>query len=77
MPRNLMIVRTILITDILFGAVIAAWSRWRWYECGYDCELFESINGITAIVGWYVGLGITAVSVTILLVIRKQIPGKK
>ena len=59
-----------MITDILLGIVIAAWSRWRWAECGYDCGLFSTTGGPAAVSGWYLGVAITIVSLVILIFVH-------
>jgi hypothetical protein len=72
MTRKWGVVKAVLLTDIFLGIIVAAWSRWRWNECGYDCGLFGIESGPASVVGWYVGVAIAAISIIVLVVIHKR-----
>lgn len=76
MTNGLNLTRVLLIADVVLGAGIAAWSRWRWSACGPECELFESFSGVTVLVGWYAGLGFAVISIVLLVVVHMLIINK-
>ena len=51
---------------------MSAWSRWIWFDCGYDCGLISVSTGPAAVVGWYFGVVLSIVSIVMLLVTRRK-----
>ena len=67
---NCKLVKTVVAVDILLGLLLAAWSAWRFVDCGYDCGLFEVQSGPAAVVGLYLGLAFALLSAVLYLVIH-------
>ena len=62
MAKKSSIIKAFLLADLLLGIALAAWSSWRWNDCGYDCGLFGVNSGPPAILGWYAGVAMAVLA---------------